>query len=122
MNQDLVELFNRAKTNSITRDYMHANEYTGLGNPMGASVFRRRGVKDGIPRVFLAYPMNNYHGLWIEMKHSAPRKGILTANQIIMLDRFQRIGYDVHVAYGWKDAWKKIGEYLQLNLDENINT
>lgn len=116
-----IALFQRARYNNITRDYMFAIENGGTRHPIEAVNIQRRGVKRGVPDIFLAYPSFGYHGLFIEMKRPAPQKGKLTADQVIWLARLKDIGYESHVAYGWEDAWSKIQDYLQINIDITSN-
>ncbi len=40
----------------------------GKRNPVEAARLKKQGVKAGVSDIFVAYPENPYHGLWIELK------------------------------------------------------
>src|SRR6267378_1394033 len=64
---------------------------------------KQEGVKSGVSDYFLAYPSNNKHGLWLEMKRRS-KEAKLTENQTIWLARMGKAGYAAKVVYGWEEA------------------
>lgn len=113
--QEQTALITRAYYHPITKDYLWASANGGSRHPWEGRSLKLQGVKAGIPDLFLAYPSGEFHGLFIELKRLKPKRGILTAEQIIMLNRLKKVGYAVHVAYGWEDAWKIIKSYLAIS-------
>ena len=67
------------------------------------------GVKAGVPDIFLAFPWDGYHGLFIEMKAG---KNKTTPAQDEWIGRLCQAGYAVAVCYGWEAAKKEILDYL----------
>lgn len=120
--QEQITLIKRAAYNAITRDYLFAIPNGGMRHPIEAHNLKLQGVKAGIPDLMLAYPSNNYHGLFIELKRNSPRKGLISAEQAIWLHRLQNAGYLATVAYGWEDAWKIITNYLQPVTQKILDT
>lgn len=110
--QEQIALFRRAQFHPITRDFMWASANGGSRYFLEAISLKRQGVKPGIPDIQLAYPVGKYHGLFIELKRAGPRKGKLTADQVIWIKRLSSIGYAAYVADGWEEAWSQIMDYL----------
>lgn len=111
--QEQIALFKRAQYHEITRTFMWATPNGGKRNPLEAKSLKLQGVKAGVPDILLAYPANGYHGLFIELKRP-PKGGVLTADQAMMLDRLGKVGFAVHVCYGWVAAWEVIENYLKF--------
>ena len=74
---------------------------------------KRMGVKSGVSDLFLAYPSNGYHGLWVELKRNENAK--VTIEQRAWIEKMNLIGYRAHIAYGFDHAVKIITEYLKQN-------
>lgn len=70
----------------------------------------RMGVKSGVSDLFLPYPHNGYHGLWIEMKRIKNSKS--SPEQIEWCNRMLKRGYGAEFAYGWEHAKDIIEKYL----------
>lgn len=73
------------------------------------AVMKAEGLKVGTPDLFLAIPVGKKGGLWIEMKSE---KGKPSDNQIMMIDRLQKVRYECVIAYGWVEAKEAIEKYL----------
>lgn len=71
---------------------------------------KREGLKAGVSDYFLATPMINTHGLWIELKSPKGKKP--TAEQEAWLQRMRLQGYAAFWAKGWVNAAAGIYEYL----------
>lgn len=70
---------------------------------------RRKGVSD----YFLAYPLKDMGGLWIELKRSDKRLSIITKEQFTWLERMERAGYSIAVCYGADEAIREVEKYLK---------
>lgn len=89
-----------------------------IPNGMAASSIReavnakRAGLKRGVPDIFLAVPVDNHAGLFIELKRSGGIPSDVSPEQRDWLQRLQDQGYQTVVAYGWKEAAAEISSYL----------
>ena len=68
------------------------------------------GVLAGVSDLFLMVPINNYHGMFIEMK---TRKGKPQKNQKDFLMLAQSMGYSANICYGFEQGKAFINSYLQ---------
>jgi hypothetical protein len=75
---------------------------------MGA-LNKRLGVLKGTPDLFIAWPTDRHHGLFIEMKSV---KGRPTVEQKEFIDRANEKGYYATIAYGADEAINTIRKYL----------
>lgn len=100
-----------SKYHPIAKDYLIAIPNGGYRNPREAARLKTEGVREGVSDLFLAYPTDQYHGLWIELKRPKP-KGRVTVSQRKWLDRTSGVGYLSQVAYGFDHAKQIIEEYL----------
>lgn len=72
---------------------------------------KAEGVLAGVPDLFIAQPMGDKHGLFIEMKR-VDQKAAVSAKQIETIGNLCAAGYEARVAYGCEQAWDCIQEYL----------
>jgi hypothetical protein len=70
---------------------------------------KQKGVKPGVPDIFIPIPNKTSHGLFIEMKIK-PNK--LTAHQVFFCSGLKEVGYAVFVAWSADEAINIIKEYL----------
>lgn len=75
------------------------------------AIDRAIGVKKGVPDLCLPVARGGCHGLYIEMK--APN-GTTRAEQDWWLEELRGQGYQAAVCYGWEDAARVIGSYLEV--------
>lgn len=75
---------------------------------MGA-LFKRKGLLPGASDLFIAWPNNTYHGLFIELK---TKIGIVSPTQKEFLKRMNAKGYLARVARGADEAITVIRDYL----------
>jgi len=68
------------------------------------------GVSAGVPDYFLAIPIGDFHGLWIEMKRTDT--GTPSAEQRAWLGRLDTQGYCATISYGFRDAIHILTDYL----------
>lgn len=82
----------------------------GSRNIAEAANLKRMGVKAGVPDLFLPYPADGCHGLFIEMKSQTGRT---TAVQKDWLKWLNKNGYRAVVCYGTEHAIKVLEYYLR---------
>jgi len=73
----------------------------------------KQGRLPGASDLFIAYPTNNYYGLFIEMKSLV---GKLSKVQSEFLFRMNEIGYCARACYGADEAIATIKSYLENKL------
>jgi hypothetical protein len=77
-----------------------------------AAFMRREGLTAGVFDVFVPWPANGYHGLWIEFKRP-PNK--LTKQQEQFGAEMVRRGFKVAVVYTANAAIELVREYLGID-------
>jgi len=70
------------------------------------------GVKKGVCDFFLAYPMNGYHGMWLELKREGTKLNSVKEEQKIWINMMKRSGYYAYVGFGYDHAIKAFMKYL----------
>lgn len=81
----------------------------GSRNVLEAVNLKLTGVKSGVPDIFVSIPSESHHGLYIELKS---QKGILSANQKEVIDRFRKNGYHCVVCHSFEEAKDALENYL----------
>ena len=76
-----------------------------------AMKLKQRGVKPGVPDIFLPVPINDYAGLFIELKRADGGK--LSTEQTFYLAELRKLGYQASVCYGFDEAAVRIKAYLE---------
>lgn len=77
------------------------------------------GTRKGVPDIMLAWPINHYHGLFIELKIEKRRNekfGGCSKQQLDWHKRLKDAGYCVRVCYSWLEARDVIINYLEGRL------
>lgn len=74
-------------------------------------LLKRMGVKAGVSDVIIAIPSNEFHGLFIEMKHG---KNKATSAQLEFLANMKEKGYATAICYGATKAIKTLEDYLSV--------
>lgn len=103
-------IFKWAKTDVRCRDYLIAIPNGGTRNIKEAVNMKAQGVRKGVSDLFLAFPVGDLSGLWIELKKDT--KCPISEEQIAWITGMKYVGYAADVAYGYKDAIKIITNYL----------
>jgi len=93
----------------------------GSRNYLEACKLKRQGVKAGVSDLFFAYPKNNYHGLWLEIKRRKPLSSVLSKHQKEWIELMKNVGYKCDVAFGATEAISIISDYIgkSTNFTEN---
>jgi hypothetical protein len=102
-----------------------ADDFHHFANERKCSVhegrtLKKMGVKRGVADFFLAFPIDNKAGLWIELKVGNNKP---TSEQIDFLVRKSSRGYDAACVWGFEGAKELILAYLKVNYikrEENI--
>jgi hypothetical protein len=113
--QEQEALIQRAQLHPITRDLLYAIPNDGIRTPAQGAMFKRRGLRPGMPDICLPYPSNGFHALYIELKR-ADKKNKTTATQDICIANLRKAGNAAYVAYGWVEAWGIINDYLRDSM------
>ncbi len=85
----------------------------GAKDPIKGAIYRRAGVRAGVPDIFIPVPRGTFHGMFIELKADATKRA--TVEQVEMISRFGRNGYYALVCHGCMAAKEAIEGYLRLS-------
>ncbi len=108
-----VALIQWAQYHPIASKCLVAIPNGGMRNLLVAKKLKKEGVRAGVSDLFLAYPSNQKHGLWIEMKS---KNGTLSDPQKSWITLMRGVGYACAVCYGFEDAVKVVEGYLNETL------
>lgn len=78
-----------------------------------AMKLKAEGLKSGVPDICLPYPVNNYHGFYLELKHG---KNKPSEEQLSWISALRSVGNCVVIEWGWENAIKAISDYLEGRL------
>lgn len=78
---------------------------------------KKAGNKRAWPDLFIAVPVNGYHGLFIELKKFELELRVKSSahvnEQCALLNKLESLGYYARMTVGWKDTKRVIDEYLK---------
>ena len=77
---------------------------------------KREGLKPGASDLFIAVPVGDYSGLWLEMKKTGETYSSVKANQREHLALMKQMGYSAEWAAGIDQAMKIIKQYMDGKL------
>lgn len=86
----------------------------GIRGKVLGHYMKKEGRLAGVPDIFLAYPNENKHGLFIEMKRE--KGGVVSDNQKKMIELLKQCGYEAVVCHGFVDAVNNINGYLKTGV------
>lgn len=95
----------------VPREVLFAIPNGGKRDIVTASFLKAEGVRPGVPDLFLAYPVGDAHGLFIEMKRR--KGGVVSKYQNDMLEILKNLGYKTDVCKGAEEATKRIERYIK---------
>lgn len=78
--------------------------------PVARLRFKAEGLRPGVPDMFFALPVGQYHGLFIEMKRR--RGGTVSPEQKAYIEALRAQGYRAEVCKGCDEALAVMREYL----------
>lgn len=84
----------------------------GWRNARRGSYMKKEGLRAGAPDYFLAIPVHDSPGLFIELK---AKGGRVSDSQKRMSEILKQNGYRVFVCYGWEEAKECIQKYLRVS-------
>lgn len=91
--------------------YMFAIPNEGKRTKRMGARLKAQGLRSGIPDFMLAIPVDEWHGLFVEMKVG---DNDLSDNQVKWRKRLLSRGYKVVVAYSCQEAKEEIKKYLRI--------
>jgi hypothetical protein len=81
----------------------------GLRNIIVAKKLKMEGVVSGVSDLFFAYPMNGFHGLWIEVK---TKNGKLSSSQDLWIKNMKFFGYKAEGVRSVNEGINLISDYI----------
>ena len=108
----------------LRAQHPHIAEHTmHIGNERKASYFagfimKKMGVLKGASDLFMAWPNQGFHGLFIEVKSKI---GKPTPEQKAFIQRMRDAGYKAEICYGAEEVINTMQEYLiQKGISESM--
>ena len=95
-------------------DYLFAIPNGGARGKTEAARLKGLGVRAGVSDLMFAFPIGNFHGLFIEMKAQKPHDSPVSMHQRVFLERQGELGYQVVVCCGFAAAQGDILDYMGL--------
>ena len=86
------------------------HNYLNPPNAVTGRILKGLGLKKGVPDLTLALPINDKHGLFIEMK---TEKGILAKEQIKYRDLLIKVGYNWELCRSLESFKNIITKYIE---------
>lgn len=111
----LVQIF-RAKYPKLAKQ-IFAIPNAGKRSYRTGRMFKSEGMTAGVPDLFLAVPVEPYHGLWIELKRRKKALSKISDAQKEILQIMVAAGYAGLVCYGADMALDTIDKYLAGKLE-----
>ena len=116
---DQVTIFDYfERTNPEVYDHLAAIPNGGKRSKKTANEMQAEGAKTGYPDMGLDIPRGRYHGMKLELKKEGGNKP--SNSQIEWLNRLDKQGYFVCLAYGSEAAIKAVEAYIKLSGDESM--
>ncbi len=117
--EDHIVLIEWANHHKILRDYLIHIPNGGYRNKLTGINLKRMGVRKGVSDLFLPYPNQFYHGLWVELKRKNSTQSSITEEQKQWIKKMDFCGYSAQVATGLDHAMRIFTEYLSniMNAD-----
>jgi len=97
-------------------EYMYANMNGARRSKRYTAKLKLRGLKSGIPDIFLPVARWGFHGLYIELKRPKSKgkaAGRTSANQKRWIKHLIDLGFAVHICFGSTSAIETIEYYLE---------
>lgn len=88
----------------------------GFRTKREARSLKLQGVTAGIPDNMVAYPVEPFHGLFIEIKTKGNK---LTDKQSDKINLLSSLGYKCEIAYNWQEAKDILLNYINSTSREN---
>lgn len=116
--QEQLALVKWLEYHPILKNFFCKNDNEGKRTPRQGAYLKRLGLRPGVSDIFIYYPSNTFHGLWIEMKRNKKyTKSEMNTPTWIAQERFiegvKSVGYEAKMCYGWEDGVRVIERYLR---------
>lgn len=101
-------------------EWLHHIPNGGNRSAREGANFKAMGVRSGISDLHLPYPSRGFHGLMIEMKHSAIGLSVITKAKMVSSEQQKYVdyllanGYAAGICYGYDEAIAAIAWYLEM--------
>lgn len=102
-----------AQYHPILRQRLYANPNGGYRNVLEAVSLKKSGQKAGVSDLFLAWPCQGLHGLYLETKIPDRKKAKPTELQIAWIVESRAAGYGAEIAYGLEKLKEITTNYLE---------
>lgn len=115
--QEQLALVQWLNCHYILKNFFCKNDNEGKRTPLQGHNLKRLGLRPGVSDLFIYYPLNGFHGLWIEVKRNkvytkSERSTTTWLAQERFLETVKNIGYEGQICYGWEHGKRIIEEYL----------
>jgi hypothetical protein len=89
----------------------------GKRSPLEGRNLKLLGLRPGVSDLFIFYPFQGLHGLWLEMKQNrnytpSEKRTRTWVAQENFVETVKKLGFSAHFCYGCEDAIKIINAYL----------
>ena len=110
--EDHIAIMEYVQTNPVLNNYLIHIPNGGSRNIIEAAKLKRMGVRKGVSDFFLAYSINGYHGMWLELKREGLKMNSCTIEQKQWLNKMKDQGYHAYVAFGYQHAIDAFLKYI----------
>lgn len=99
------------------KDLFFKTNNEGKRTGQQAHYLKQMGLRVGVSDLFICYPSNGFHGLFLEVKRNkkyTPSDRLTTTwlAQEKFINTVKNVGFQAHICYGWVDGKKIIEAYL----------
>jgi len=118
-NQEQKALVKWLNYHPIVRDYFFKINNEGKRTPLQGFNLHLMGMRRGVSDLFIYYPSNGFHGLFLEVKRSKKYSlSEMSTETWVAQQEFGRtvqgVGYAFETCYGWVDGKNIIDAYLLI--------
>ena len=110
--QECKAFWQYCQCHPMLRDHMIKNVNEGIREVWYARALLATGLRPGLPDYHYPVPNSSYHGLWLEFKRSDKRHAKKNPEQVLWIERLNKIGHYASYAYGCDDAIEILNSYL----------
>ncbi len=101
----------------VIREFFCKNNNEGKRTPLQTHRLKLEGLRPHVSDIFIYYPNEKYHGLWLEVKRNkkyttSERKTPTWIGQEAFQEAVRSVGFAAHFCYGWEDGKGVIERYL----------
>lgn len=102
----------------ILKNYYCKIHNEGKRSAWQGKMLQLQGLRSGVSDLFIYYPINNYHGLWLEVKRNkhytmSERSTATWLAQVEFQNIVRGVGFAAETCYGGEDGIKIINNYLR---------